>query len=55
MVASFSTTFPKIFAAEAFSKLGAYRDFNEDDSACGMRHTLINGFREERGALRVHI
>ena len=55
MVASFATTFPELFGLEAFSKLLSYADFNQSDGTQGMRHTLLNGFREEQGALRSHI
>ena len=55
MVASFATTFPELFGSEAFSKLGTHADFNNGDGSIGMRFTLLNGFKDERGALRAHI
>ena len=55
MVASFATTFPELFGSEAFSKLATHADFNHGDGSVGMRFILLNGFKDERGALRAHI
>ena len=55
MVASFATNFPELFGSEAFSKLSSHADFNQGDGARGMCYTLLDGFRNKRGALRSHI
>ena len=55
LVSSFATTFPELLDSEDFSKLSTYADFNQGDGTQGVQHTLMNGFREEGGALRSHI